>query len=55
MLNPQRDIPVAGEIFLQELSVRWQVKDKNFIKLRWGAIVDDFVWEWLYEGPGDDD
>ena len=55
VVNPYRDAPVAQEIFLQELYVRYQVKHKDFIKLRWGAIVADFAWEWLYEGPGDDD
>lgn len=54
VLSPYRDGPVAKEVFLQELYVRYQLKRQDFIKLRWGAIVDEFVWEWLYEGPGEE-
>ncbi|KAF8420251.1 hypothetical protein EV426DRAFT_251183 [Tirmania nivea] len=53
--SPYQDVPVQQEVFLRELYVRWQVKQQDFIKLRWGPIVNDFVWEWLYEAPGVDD
>ena len=47
VLDPYRDEPVSGELFIQELKVRYKAREMGIVKAMWGVEVDKFVWEWL--------
>ena len=36
------------ELFMRELEVRYRAREMGIVKAKWGAEVDNFVWEWLY-------
>lgn len=45
-----RDEEVVKELYIQDLEVRYIARTKGLVKAIWGAEVDKFVWEWLYDG-----
>ena len=49
VLDPHRDEPVSGELFLREMKVRGMAREMGLVEAIWGVEVDKFVWEWLYD------
>lgn len=51
VLDPYRDDAVLQKLFKRELEVRYHAKKMGIVGAIWGAEVDKFVWECLYDGP----